>query len=108
MIRHCLLSLLCVLATSPAMAATPPAPEPASPAVTDAASVDRAIDRGLAFLARQQAPDGAFEATGPRLATCALSFMSFLAAGHTPDVGRYGLVVRQATDCLVREAPEDG
>ncbi len=37
-----------------------------------------------------------------------LAMMSFLAAGHTPDVGLHGGVVRNATDFLVAQTPADG
>jgi hypothetical protein len=70
--------------------------------------LDSAVVRGLNFLEKQQGSDGAFEADGPRLATTGLGLMAFLGAGHEPDVGRYGLVVRQAVDFLVAKAPDDG
>ena len=69
---------------------------------------DAAIERGLAFLARQQAKDGSWGGGGPKLAMTGLSLMAFLAGGHTPDVGRHGGVVRDAVDFLVRQQPEDG
>lgn len=37
-----------------------------------------------------------------------LALLAFLSAGHTPDVGRYGMVVRGAADYLVRQTPPDG
>jgi hypothetical protein len=70
--------------------------------------VDEAVERGLAFLARQQNADGSLDGGGPRVAMTGLSVMAFLASGHTPDVGRYGLVVRRAVDALVTAAPNDG
>jgi hypothetical protein len=70
--------------------------------------VDKAIAGGLDFLAHHQNPDGSFEATGPKIALTGLSLMSFLASGHTPDEGRYGAVVRAATDYLVKTSPADG
>ncbi len=71
-------------------------------------NLDTAVGNGLAYLAKQQQADGSFETTGPRLATSGLALMSFLAAGHTPDLGRYGLVVRNGIDFLIAQTPEDG
>jgi hypothetical protein len=34
--------------------------------------------------------------------------MSYLSVGHTPDVGRHGLVVRRAIDFLLKVTPGDG
>jgi hypothetical protein len=69
---------------------------------------DAAIARGLSFLARQQNNDGSFDGGGPRVATTGLCLLAFLSAGHTPDVGRYGLNVRNAVDFLLNQKLEDG
>jgi hypothetical protein len=78
---------------------------------------DEAADRGLAYLARQQHDDGSFDAdvkTGaadalkPKMATTALTLLAFLAEGHMPDMGRYGVVVRGAIDFLISKVPDDG
>lgn len=70
--------------------------------------VDKALADGLVFLAKQQLPDGSFEPGGPRIAMTGLCLMSFLAAGHVPDDGRYGQCVRSATEYLINNAPTDG
>jgi hypothetical protein len=70
--------------------------------------LDPAITRGLAFLAKQQKPDGSIEAGGPRAATTALSLMAFLSSGHTPREGKFGPNVTAAVDYLVQVAPADG
>lgn len=67
--------------------------------------INDAIRAGLTFLASRQAPEGD---GAPRLATTGLALMSFLAAGHAPDDGRFGQNVRHAIDILVHQAPEDG
>jgi hypothetical protein len=73
------------------------------------ARVDGAIASALHFLAQQQAADGTIEGgNGPHAAITGLTLMAFLASGHTPEVGRYGLVVRHAADFLVQAAPDDG
>jgi hypothetical protein len=78
---------------------------------------DEAADSGLAYLARQQHDDGSFdtdlkdpaaEPLKPKLANTALSLLAFLAQGHVPDIGRYGLAVRGAMDFLVSRVPDDG
>jgi len=105
-------SLLCLLLVA----------APVHPADPDAASnqaVDAAIGRGLAYLARLQNTDGSFDGggrrpdgspdqPGPRMAMTGLSLIAFLSAGHTPDLGRYGLNTRAALDYLLEEFPEDG
>jgi hypothetical protein len=72
------------------------------------ARVDAAVANGLAFLAQQQNADGSLEGGGPRAAVTGLSLMAFLASGHTPEAGKYGLFVRRATDFLVKATPDDG
>jgi hypothetical protein len=72
-------------------------------------ATDAAVSRGLAFLAASQNADGSFDEVGrPTVAISALSLMSFLANGHVPDRGRYGLLVQQSEDWLVHVAPADG
>lgn len=71
-------------------------------------SLDGAIDRGLLFLQKQQKEDGSFDAQGPPHAIAGLALLAFLAAGHTPDVGKYGPVVRAALDHLLAASPEGG
>jgi hypothetical protein len=74
--------------------------------------LDEAVERGLAYLARQQHADGSFddEDDGPkyRLASTGLALLAFVASGHTPDTGRYGIAVRGAADLLVDAVPPDG
>ncbi len=70
--------------------------------------LDPAIDKGLAFLAGQQKPDGTIESGQYRLATTGLSLIAFLSAGQTPGQGKYGANVTAAIDCLVKVAPANG
>lgn len=88
-----------VIAISCSLAAGAAEPDP---------EVDRAIARGLVFLASQQSRDGAWDNGGPRAAMAGLSLMSFLASGNTPGEGKYGATVRKAVDYLLSQAPEDG
>lgn len=68
---------------------------------------DRAVDRGLAYLARQQNPAGHWE-TGKRNAVTALCLLAFLAGGHTPEANTYAPACRKALEYLVEAVPEDG
>ncbi len=58
--------------------------------VTPAAQ--KAIDRGLAFLAERQNDDGSFGSGGysRNVAVCGLAGMAFMSAGSTPGRGPYG------------------
>lgn len=63
------------------------------------------IAAGLAWLARQQAPDGHFGGTSSYTIACTgLAGLAFLAGGHVPDRGPYGGVVRRAADYLIGQA----
>ncbi len=66
------------------------------------------IPTALNFLSRQQNPDGSFDGGGPRCAMTGLALMAFLANGHSPDLGRYGLVVSNSIEFLLKQAPPDG
>jgi hypothetical protein len=70
--------------------------------------LDASISNGLAFLAKQQRPDGAFETGGTKVATTSLSILAFLAAGQTPDLGKYGLTLHGAVDWLLSQQTPDG
>jgi hypothetical protein len=80
----------------------------ADPVVDIPPTLDPAIAKGLAYLAKQQQPDGGIEAAGNRVAITGLTVMAFLASGHVQDTGKYGLTVRQAIDFLVKSVPDDG
>ena len=68
---------------------------------------EAAVNRGLDFLAAQQNRDGSFGAT-QKPALTGLALLSFLSAGHTPDVGKHGTVVRSAIQFLLNTAQPDG
>lgn len=86
--------------------ATLPAPAQEKPITLPTA--DSAARRGLEFLAKQQKPDGSFDASENKVAVTGLSVMAFLACGHPPDVGRHGLVVRRGIDFLLAQASPEG
>src|SRR2546421_11549510 len=70
-------------------------------------NLDRTINSGLAWLQKQQKDDGSF-GSEMKPALTGLSLLAFLASGHTPEVGRYGVTVRTAADYLTTRDPEGG
>lgn len=71
--------------------------------------VDMAVDRGLAWLASQQQPDGSFP-TKPigQPAITSLCMMAFVAHGHVPGVGPYGETLDRATEYVLSCQKENG
>src|SRR5581483_10125369 len=63
---------------------------------------EAAVNRGLAYLAARQQPDGHWSSGGYRgdVAITGLCLMAFLASGHQPGRGKYGLVLNEAVDFL--------
>jgi hypothetical protein len=64
--------------------------------------LDRAVDRGLKFLSREQQPDGSFptkEEGQPGVTS--LCIMALLARGHQPGKGPYGTQIERAIDYVV-------
>lgn len=75
------------------------------------AETDRAIQSGLAYLAARQHPDGSFgsgRSYRHNVAVTALAGMAFLAGGHTPGRGRYGVQVARTVDGLIGSARPSG
>ncbi len=73
-------------------------------------ATDRAIQRGLAFLAQVQREDGSF-GTGPyggNTAITALAGLAFLCSGSTPGRGPYGRQIDRVIDYLLAHAQESG
>jgi hypothetical protein len=71
--------------------------------------VENSVDRGLAWLAAQQAPDGSFPtlASGQPAIT-SLGVMAFLSRGHQPGFGPYGQQLNRAIDFVLSCQQEDG
>ncbi len=70
----------------------------------------KAIERGLSFLASRQHEDGAFGSGGysRNVAVCSLAGMAFMSAGSTPGRGPYGSHVRKCVDFVLDSAQESG
>lgn len=100
------LGFIAQLAMMIALGAAMPSHGQAPP--TTAPTAHSAARRGLEFLAKQQKPDGSFDASENKVAVTGLSVMAFLACGDAPDVGRHGLVVRRGIDFLLAQASPEG
>jgi hypothetical protein len=71
--------------------------------------LENSVDRGLAWIASQQAPDGSFStlAVGQPGVT-SLCVMAFLSRGHRPGFGPYGQQLNRAVDFVLSCQKEDG
>ena len=63
---------------------------------------EAAVEHGLAYLASTQLADGHWSSGGYRgdVGITGLCLLSFLASGHQPGRGKYGLVLNEAVDFL--------
>jgi hypothetical protein len=70
----------------------------------------RAIDKGLQFLAEKQGDDGAFGSGGysRNAAICGLSGMALMSGGSTPRSGPYAVEVQRSVDFLLAHTEESG
>lgn len=69
---------------------------------------EQALERGLAFLAREAKQEGdRFWGTND-LGLVGMGTLAFLSAGHMPGRGEYGKVVERALDYLLRNAKPSG
>jgi prenyltransferase beta subunit len=73
-------------------------------------AAQKAIDRGLAFLADKQHEDGSFGSGGysRNVAVAGLAGMAFMSAGSTPMRGPYGEHVDKCLDFLLANTTESG
>ncbi len=86
-----------------------------TPALTEVLSeqqwrqVDQSVERGLAWLATQQQPDGSFPTlpTGQPAVT-GLCVLAFLGHGHLPGEGPYGEQITRAVDYMVSTQKQCG
>jgi prenyltransferase beta subunit len=70
------------------------------------------VEKGLAWLAAQQLPDGSFGrgggGYGATSAITALSGLAFMSAGNLPGRGKYGDNVQRAVDYICKTSQESG
>jgi hypothetical protein len=73
------------------------------------ARVESCVDRALAWIASQQAPDGSFP-TRPSAqpAVTSLCVLAFLSRGHQPGIGPYGAQLNRAIDFVLQCQMPDG
>ncbi len=73
-------------------------------------ATEAAARRALAYLARTQLPNGAWDGNGYRaeVAIAGLSALAFMSAGHQPDRGPYGRHLRKVTDYLAESCQRSG
>ena len=102
--------LLLSLALFSAASAAPSGKAGLGPAKQIDDRADRAIDRGLAFLAAGQKPDGSFNSGSGTQFTAipGLCGMAFLAKGYLPGSGKYGENINRVIDNLLSRAAADG
>jgi hypothetical protein len=90
------------------VAEIPPAPSTTTTTTTATAATTTATTTATAPTSGPStSPTTAPLSKSPTVADTSAALLAFLAAGHTPDVGRYGLVVRGAIDFLVDHASDD-
>lgn len=104
------LGLAMLLACLPSVAAAQKADPEKSSAEMVTAAAQRAIDKGLGWLASRQNDDGSFGAGAFRgnVAVCGLSGMAFMSGGSTPGRGPYGEPVDRTVDYLLANTQQSG
>jgi squalene cyclase len=76
--------------------------------------LEESLDKGLAWLAKNQSRDGSWSAQGGdagyqyQMAMTGLAGLSFLAAGHSPGRGKYSANVSRAIEFVLKNQDRDG
>jgi hypothetical protein len=71
--------------------------------------VQAAVDKALAWLAKNQKPTGTWQAgNGISTSVPSLAVMAFLARGHVPGQGPYGDTINKAIDFVLSQQKDDG
>ena len=123
--RRLLLCLPVLAVLGSLLTLRPAASEPAPARRLVTPETQRAIDRGLAYLARTQSPDGSWTSTAGKkinntyqafesgrdvahVGVTSLAILAFLAGGHVPGRGPYGQVVDRALSFVMSQATSSG
>ena len=89
-------------------------PNEKSPAELITPATQRAIDRGLALLARRQIKSGRMKGAmgtsgySAGVATCGLSGLAFMCGGNAPGEGKYGKQVNNCIDYILNNVRDSG
>ena len=99
-----------LLADLPELAAAPAADHERTAGELIDPATQRAIDKGLAWLASQQLEAGSFKSSGfgRNAAVVSLAGMAFLSGGHTPGRGKYGQNVSRCVRFVLGAADDSG
>ena len=104
--------LMVLLGAVPASAQeeTPVAAATTSPLDFITPETQKAIDRGLAYLASIQNDDGSwtYQGGGGNTGITALAGLAFMAGGSVPGRGKYGANVERATEYILKHTRKDG
>src|SRR5438477_12537526 len=105
-----LLLTLFILSAAPALRAGEDGPPPDFVELTK--DVDRSIEKGCAWLAKNQGHDGAWGSEGSsgqyKMVMTGLAGLALLSAGHQPGRGLYGNNIVKAADYVLKHAARDG
>jgi len=72
-------------------------------------NLERAVTRGLDYLARTQQPDGSWPDTYGKISgVVGLAMMAYLAHGDVPDEGKHGPVIRRAVNYMITTQQSNG
>jgi hypothetical protein len=93
-----------------AIAFTFAAVAPAQPKVAAKSQLEESIDRALDHLSKAQDREGSWSAgyRGRNPAITALGVMAFMSAGHIPGEGRYGDIVRNGIEYVLKSQQPNG
>lgn len=109
-LRWAMAAMVAAVQVGPAATVWAEVPPPLPPLISPEAQ--KAIDKGLAYLARTQSRDGAWRHAGNHgqypVAMTALAGVALLANGNTATQGRYAPNVSRATTFILRSAGPEG
>ena len=73
-------------------------------------AIDESIVRALRYISEEQNEDGSWQAGGfgKSTATTSLAIMAFMAAGHVPDEGPYGLQISRGVRWVLTQQQPNG